>query len=171
MAPQIMSLNALLHKTVLGFRGPNPDDSNGAAGLAPYMGLTGTSLSHKVSPTYPNTNLSPDELVQVMELTGDHSAFLAIAFRLGYTPIPTPKPGDEGDEVFHALLTNSIKEYGESMQAASTAHQTPSNRCLESYRKEVLESIQANLAILSSLTARADAASPGLKASHREVSK
>ena len=153
-----MSLNALLHKTVLGFRGQSPDDSNGSSGLAPYMGLTSTSLSHKVSPTYPNTNLSPDELLQVMELTGDHSAFLAMALRLGYAPIPLPKPGEHSDEIFNSLMTKSIKEYGESIHAATTAHQSPSERNLNEYRKELLESISADLSVFSSLAANIGAA-------------
>lgn len=146
-----MSLNALLHKTVLGFRGQSPDDSNGAAGLAPYMGLTSTSLSHKVSPTYQNTNLSPDELVQVMELTGDHSAFLAMALRLGYVPIPLPKDQERTDEVFNGAMTKNIKEYSESIQAATAAHQRPSDNNVNAYKKELLESIHAGLSVLSVL--------------------
>jgi len=151
-----MSLNALLHKTVLGFRGQGPNDSNGAVGLAPYMGLSPTSLSHKVSPTYENTNLSPDELLAVMELTGDHSAFFAIALRLGYAPIPLPKPGDAADEAFNEVMTRSIREYGESMQAASEAHKCPTQRSLQAYRKELLESIMADVSVLSALTARTE---------------
>lgn len=146
-----MSLNALLHKSVLGFRGPNPDDSNGAAGLSRYMGITSTSLSHKVSPTYPSTNLSPDELVLVMELTGDHSAFFSMAIRLGYAPIPLPSAENFSDSKFNAVVTENIKEFSESLSAATTAHQSPTRKNVDACRKEVLDSIRASLSVIATL--------------------
>lgn len=124
------------------------------------MGLTATSLSHKVSPTYVTANLSPNELMQVMKLTGDHAAYFAMSVELGYAPMPLPQPGDDADEAFNTLMTKSIKEYGESMQAASAAHQSPSNRSLETYQKELLDSMLAGLSVLSSLKARNTAANP-----------
>ncbi|CAN5298007.1 hypothetical protein BH10PSE16_BH10PSE16_01110 [soil metagenome] len=141
----------------MGFRGQSATDSNGAAGLAPYMGLTATSLSHKVSPTYPSAHLSPDELVEVMQLTGDHSAYIAMSIKLGYAPMPLPALGDETEEGFNDRMVQSLKEYGEAMQSASVAHQKPSDRSFDAYCKEAIESILAHLSVLSSLKARSTA--------------
>lgn len=68
-----MNITGLLHNAVRNFRGPEPEDSNGAAGLSVYMGITAVSLSHKVSPTYPSAHCSPEEIVAICQLTRDHA--------------------------------------------------------------------------------------------------
>jgi len=148
-----MSLNALLHKTVRNFRGSSPDDSNGASGLAPYMGLTATSLSHKVSPTYVNTNLSPDELLEVMKLTGDHSALVEMAFKLGYVLLELPKQDDTADTAFNGVVTTGIKEFGECLQSATTAHSNPTPNNINACRKETFDVVRSSMAILASVEA------------------
>ena len=57
---------------------------HGTPALAARLGISQTSLLHKVSPTYPTAHCSPEEAVEIMQVTGDHGALHAMAGPLGY---------------------------------------------------------------------------------------
>ena len=102
-----MNITGLLHNAVRNFRGPEPEDSNGAAGLSVYMGITAVSLSHKVSPTYPSAHCSPEEIVAICQLTRDHAPLQAMAKALGYVLLPVVPPDAEMDPQYVAQVTAS----------------------------------------------------------------
>ena len=116
-----MNVTGLLYAAVRGFRGPAADDSNGATGLAPFMDMSATSLSHKVSPAYTNSHCSPEEVVQICKLTGDAGAVRAMALELGYALLPIAPVGEgPGGSQFMAGLAASIKEFGEFITESSS---------------------------------------------------
>lgn len=117
-----MNITALLYNAVRRFRGPGPDDSNGACGLAPYIGITAVSLSHKVSPTYPSTHCSPEEVLAICKLTGDHEPLRAMAKDLGYALLPLAPAHEEPDDAWAERLTDSVKEFGEYVTTASVSY-------------------------------------------------
>lgn len=86
-----MDVTIALQRAVRGF-------PLGSAALAARLGLSVTSLSHKVSPTYPNAHCSPEETLDIMQITGDHGALQAMAAELGYVILPSPELAhQEGD--------------------------------------------------------------------------
>ena len=151
-----MNITALLFNAVRRFRGPEPEDSNGAAGLAGYMGLTPTSLSHKVSPTYPTAHCSPDEVVTICRLTGDHSPVQAMALQLGYGLLPlTPQLAD-ADPDYVSRMTASVAEFGQFIAEASSSYADRSIDDHEMARitKEFAESMSAQAHLFALLKAK-----------------
>lgn len=153
-----MNITALLYNAVRRFRGIDPDDSNGAAGLAPYMGLTATSLSHKVSPTYPTAHCSPDEVVAVCKLTGDHAALQAMAMQLGYALLPVATDAGADPEYINRV-TASAKEFGEFLaeSAAGIADKHISDSEMAKISKEFAESMAAQAHLFAVVQARHEA--------------
>lgn len=100
-----MDVTIALQRAVRGF-------ALGTAALAARLGCSETSLNHKVSPTYPGAHCSPEEMRDIMELTGDHGALHALAAPLGYVLLPTPRVGDADGATAQALAT-SVREYAE----------------------------------------------------------
>lgn len=116
-----MNITALLYNAVRCFRGPQPEDSNGAAGLAPYMGITSTSLSHKVSPTH-TAHCSPEEIVDICQLTGDHAPMQAMARALGYVLVPLAQEGADTGQEYIERLTAAAKEFGEYIAESTSSY-------------------------------------------------
>lgn len=156
-----MNVRGLLHAAVRGFRGAGPDDSNGATGLAAYMSISPTSLSHKVAPNHPSAHCSPDEVVDICRLTGDHSAMQAMAFQLGYVLVPI-----ESTSAMSAAdacrIAASAKEFGEFLAEAAS---NPSGKGIKDadmvrITKEFAESMAAQAALFAHLQATHDAGKP-----------
>ena len=90
----------------------------GTAALAARLEINATSLAHKVSPTYPTAHCSPEEAVEIMEVTGDHGGLHAMAARLGYVLIPAPGV-DGGHESLQALAA-TVAEFGQMCAEVAT---------------------------------------------------
>lgn len=99
-----MDLTIALQRAVRGFE-------HGTAALAARMGLQLTSLYHKVSPTYPTSHCSPEEMLEIMQITGDHGALQALAGNLGYVLLPAPDLA--ADTPCTLALAQSVQEFGE----------------------------------------------------------
>ena len=92
----------------------------GTKALAARLGISETSLSHKVSPTYLTAHCSPQELLEIMEVTGDHGPLNGLAEALGYVLMPSPSAVD-GDAPPARALARSIREFGEFISTAADA--------------------------------------------------
>lgn len=157
-----MNITASLYNAVRRFRGVEPDDSNGAAGLAPYLGITATSLSHKVSPSYPAAHCSPDEVVAICRLTSDHAPLQAMAVQLGYVLIPIAKPDADMDPEYVARVAASAKEFGEFITEASSGYADKQINDHEMARisKEFADSMAAQAHLFAILQAKHLAGKP-----------
>lgn len=89
----------------------------GTGALAARMGLAVSSLLHKVSPTYATAHVSPEEMAEIMEVTGDHGALHALAGRLGYVLMPAP--GAEFGDTSMEALAATVAEFGQFVAEAS----------------------------------------------------
>ena len=90
----------------------------GLEALAVRMGISASSLAHKVSPNYPGAHCSPQEMAAIMEFTGDHGALQALAGRMRYMLLPMVAKGPV-DAEFTQRLATSVKEFGEFIAAIS----------------------------------------------------
>lgn len=84
----------------------------GLEALALRMGISSSSLAHKVSPTYPGAHCSPQEMAAIMEFTDDHGALQALAGRMRYMLLPMVPEG-EIDGQFAQRLAGTVKEFSE----------------------------------------------------------
>jgi hypothetical protein len=100
-----MDVTIALQRAVQGF-------PLGTAALAARLSTSVHSLNHKVSPTYPGAHCSPEEALQIMQVTGDHGALHAQAMLLGYVLLPAPVEGEAHGETAMALA-RSVREFGE----------------------------------------------------------
>lgn len=157
-----MNITGLLYNAVRCFRGPQPEDSNGAAGLAPYMGITATSLSHKVSPTYPTAHCSPEEIVSICQITGDHAPLQAMARALGYVLVPVVESIENADPQYVAQVTASAKEFGEFLAEATSSYADQKITDPEMLRitKEFADAMAAQARLFSLLQAQHQAGKP-----------
>lgn len=106
-----------MHITDALYRAAHNYPHGGIEALATRMGISPSSLAHKVSPTYPTAHCSPGEMAQIMELTGDHSALQALADRLGYLLVPLPQ--GEAGAGFAQELATTVHEFGQFIAEAS----------------------------------------------------
>jgi len=93
------------------YRAAHNYEHGGIDALALRLGISASSLAHKVSPTYPGAHCSPGELAQICELTGDHSAVVALASRLGYVLIPVAQGNAPAE--FSRELAATVREFGQ----------------------------------------------------------
>lgn len=84
----------------------------GLEALAVRMGISASSLAHKVSPSYPGAHCSPQEVAAIMEFTGDHGALQALAGRMRYMLLPMVPEGNIDDQ-FAQRLARAVHEFGE----------------------------------------------------------
>lgn len=158
-----LNFKPLLQATVMGYRSPDSDGSNGALGLAKILQVSNGILSRKVSPTDAAAHLSPEELVRVCQETGDVSAFQAMAMELGYLlmPMHVASPADTAPS-----LAGTFKELGEWLQAASAANSMPSvsDNTMGVLQRELLEGITASLQTFNELKAKHEAGKKALRA-------
>lgn len=84
---------------------------HGTPALAARLGISQSSLLHKVSPTYPTAHCSPEEVVEIMQVTGDHGALHAMAGALGYVLLPGPSLELQGESAL--ALARTVAEFGE----------------------------------------------------------
>ncbi|WP_295851018.1 phage regulatory CII family protein [uncultured Xylophilus sp.] len=166
-----MNITALLYNAVRRFRGVEPEDSNGAAGLAPYMGLTSTSLSHKVSPTYASAHCSPDEVVMICKLTQDHAPLQAMAMQLGYALLPIAPATGDGDPDYVQRMSSSVAEFGQFIAEASSSYADRSIDDNEMARitQEFAESMSAQAHLFALLKAKHLKAKPAAALSVNDV--
>lgn len=106
-----------MHITDALYRAAHNYQHGGIEALATRMGISASSLAHKVSPTYPGAHCSPGEMAQIMEFTGDHAALNALAARLGYLLLHVPQD-DEAGGCMHELAS-TVREFGEFIAEVS----------------------------------------------------
>lgn len=100
---------------------------HGTQALAAAMGMSATTLNHKTSPTYPTQFCSPEEMLQLMEITGDDGALHALAHARHCVLVPLPQRGEAGgDETLTALLLDAVREFAEATEAVTKAVQEKS---------------------------------------------
>lgn len=107
-----MDLTLALQRAVRGY-------PLGTDALAARLCLSVTSLNHKVSPTYPGAHASPEEMTEIQEVTGDHSALHAMAARLGYVALAVPQAADAEDSSAMALAA-TVREFSDFASAAAS---------------------------------------------------
>lgn len=100
-----MDVTLALQRAVRGF-------PHGTEALAARLRVSVTSLSHKVSPTYPGAHCSPEEVLEIMDITGDDGPLHALAQARGYVLLPAPRVAMEGDSAGLALA-HSVQAFGE----------------------------------------------------------
>lgn len=166
-----MNIRALLHNAVRCFRGPQPEDSNGAVGLSGYMGLTSTSLSHKVSPTYPSAHCSPEEVIAICQLTGDHAPIQAMAKALGYVLVPIAQEGTDTDQEYIEQLTAAAREFGEYLAESTSSYADKRITDPEMTRitKEFADSMAAQARLFAILQAKHRAGKPASERRHLDL--
>ncbi|MEY2686585.1 MAG: hypothetical protein RL375_783 [Pseudomonadota bacterium] len=126
----------------------------GLEALAMRMGISASSLAHKVSPNYPGAHCSPTEVVMIMEFTSDHSALQAMAGRMRYMLLPMV-PDGEMDGEFAQRLAGSVKEFGEFI--AEISSDLSDGRVTDNELKRIereLAEMQSATAALYALAAR-----------------
>ncbi|MPS27576.1 MAG: hypothetical protein E2576_11085 [Alcaligenaceae bacterium] len=89
------------------------DYPGGAEALAVRMGISASSLQHKVNPRYPTAHCSPEEMVEIVELTGDTGPLIAIAHRLRAVVTFLPALADECDDGLMSRTAEACREFGE----------------------------------------------------------
>lgn len=150
-----MDVTLALQRAVRGF-------GLGSAALAARLGVSPTSLAHKVSPTYTAAHCSPEECLVIMEVTGDHGALHAMAGGLGYVLLPVPSL-EAGGESMQALA-KTVGEFGELCSQVATAvadgHITDNERArIEAEGAEALAAIE----VLLQAVARANLAGKAVR--------
>lgn len=131
----IMDLTRALQRAVRGF-------ALGSEALAASLGISTTSLAHKVSPTYPSAHCSPEETLAICEATGDHGYLHTLCAHLGYVALRAAPSGDEGEM---AAMATVVKEFGELVSAAAMGMadgQVTGNE-LASIEREAAEAVAA----------------------------
>ena len=83
---------------------------HGTASLAAAMDMSGTTLSHKASPTYPMQFCSPEEMLQIMEITGNDAPLIALAAARNYALLPIAQDLAVADSCAEAVVT-SMREF------------------------------------------------------------
>jgi hypothetical protein len=123
----------------------------GSAALAARLGISPTSLAHKVSPTYPAAHASVEEACEIMEITNDHAALHAMAARLGYVLLPAPGAAVSQESL--QAMAATVREFGEFCfeVAGSVAdgHVTDNERArVEAEAADTLGAIEGLLAVV-----------------------
>ncbi|SEL13100.1 hypothetical protein SAMN05216359_105309 [Roseateles sp. YR242] len=77
-------------------------------------------LMAKVNPDRTDTHCSPQEMLQIMDITGDHGALFEMAEEMGYVLLKNPLAGQEPGECSKHLVS-CIKEFGEFVETVSSA--------------------------------------------------
>jgi DNA-binding transcriptional regulator YdaS (Cro superfamily) len=134
---------------------------HGTNALAARLGISPTSLSHKVSTTYPAAHCSPEEVLEIMQATGDVGALQAMADALGFVLIPLPKHDAHGDEAM-ATMMKTVKEFGDFVSEASNdlADGRISDNELARVEREGAEALGAIQALLAFVAGMNQAGKP-----------
>lgn len=92
----------------------------GIDALAVRLGISASSLAHKVKPSNLGAHCSPGEMAQICEITGDHGALHALNARLGYVALPVPQLAEGADAGFTQGLASAVHEFGQFISEVST---------------------------------------------------
>ena len=93
---------------------------HGTDSLAAALGMSATTLSHKVSPSYPTQFMSPEGMLELMEVTGDDGALQALAQARGYVLLPMPGGAGAEGECPQQLLA-AVHRFSEHTRQVSQA--------------------------------------------------
>lgn len=123
----------------------------GLAAVAAAMGVGPKVLANKLNPDYPEAHLSPEQLVEVMEITKDISPLIAMADQLGFVLVKNPCALSDTEGDCNILMAGCIKEFGEficEVAKAAQDGQIKGNelRRIEAEGPEALAAIQCLMA-------------------------
>lgn len=140
---------------------------HGTKALAAALGMSETTLNHKVSPTYPTQFCSPEEMLLLMQETGDKGALLALADGLDCMVLPLPSMRADGVHECTLKLLDAVREFSEftGVTAESAEREGISDNELERIEAEGAEAIAA----IQRLMAWAAANNAKRKPSHLRV--
>jgi len=135
---------------------------HGTKALAAAVGMSDTTLLHKVSPTYPTQFCSPEEALMLMEVADDDGPLIAMADARHYVLLPMPQlAGDASDECMARML-DCVKEFSEFTQ--ELAQDLKDNRVaaneLTRLEKEGAEAIAAIQRMLAWASAKHESQKP-----------
>ncbi|GGX33153.1 hypothetical protein GCM10007242_45300 [Pigmentiphaga litoralis] len=85
----------------------------GAEAMAVRMGISSSSLQHKVNPAYPKAHCSPEEQAMICELANDRGPLIAFAARLDCIVLPLPAVDGAHDEDLMRRTSAACVEFGE----------------------------------------------------------
>lgn len=97
------------------------DFPHGSKSLAAALDMSVTTLSHKVSPTYPAQFCSPEEMLQIMRETGDNGPLVALADAVGCMVLPLPALSADGSDECTRKLLCAVKEFSELAQVTASS--------------------------------------------------
>lgn len=86
---------------------------NGTAAVAAAMGLSETTLNHKVSPTYQTQFCSPEEMLLLSDITGDDDALNVFASARRKLLLDMPDIGAAGEQICTQRLLKAVSEFAE----------------------------------------------------------
>lgn len=114
-----------------------------AAAMVPP--LSATTLRHKVNPTDTKQFTSPEEGIQIQQITGDHGALQVEARELGYVLLKSPSAGAAARSV--EQVTQTVREFSEFVTEATSGLTGPrptgtKMRCIERECTEAIAAIQ-----------------------------
>lgn len=92
----------------------------GTDALAAAMGISTTTLNHKANPHDAKQFFSPEEGIELQQLTGNHGAVQVEAAALGYVLIKRPDLGAEGSLSFERVNT-TVREFSEFLASSTSA--------------------------------------------------
>ncbi|MBA4341166.1 MAG: hypothetical protein C0423_03315 [Methylibium sp.] len=95
------------------------DFPHGTKALAAALDMSPTTLSHKVSPTYPTQFCSPEEMLEIMRETGDNGPLVALADAVGCMVLPLPALSADGTDECTRKLLDAVKEFSDFTQATA----------------------------------------------------
>lgn len=95
------------------------DYPGGVKALAARMNKSYHVLYHKLNPNDQANHLTVAEMMQIMQLTGDHRALFAACTALGYTAMPLPSVADV--KSIPDAMINTTREFAGFLQSATDA--------------------------------------------------
>lgn len=95
---------------------------HGVASLADAMFLRNDrALLNKVDPSRDDTHASPEEMVQIMEITGDYGALYEMAGQLDHSCVRNPAPNAYEGEDCRAAIVDTLMRATEFVKKAIEA--------------------------------------------------
>ena len=133
-----MDITRALQRLVRNYKG-------GTESLAEAVYMSGTTLNHKVSPTYPTQWCSPEEMLGLMEQADDDGPLMVMAAARHYVLLPMPQLAGDATDACMARLLDCIKEFSEFTQeiANDLADGKVKDNELKRIEKEGAEAITA----------------------------
>jgi len=136
----------------------------GTDSLAAAMGMKRTTLLHKANPHDTGQFFSPEEGIQLQQLTADHGGLVVEATELGYVLFKRPQL--DGGDVCARAVNNTVREFSEFLGTVTEVLADGSVTANELAQVDA-ECIEA-MAAISDLQARIAALHEAAKPKHEQ---